>query len=140
MPAGLSSYIYTAMAGKTLSLCCISLSGDAINWTFSTGPDATHSLESFHCSTEQQAFSTKGIDFHPYCDSATITHLLKNLPGSTSVSNIVPLHGQKYGTAMFCFNYGINQLIESLMGTVLFNLNINFKGSGLRKGLAHHSQ
>lgn len=47
---------------------------------FSAGPDATHSPESFHCSSEQQVLSARGIDFHSWCDSTTITSLFKKLP------------------------------------------------------------
>lgn len=38
-----------------------------------------YSLESFHCSAEQHVHSGKCIDFYSWCDSATITSLLKKL-------------------------------------------------------------
>lgn len=74
-----SVHIYEVTWGKTLSLCrnseVIRLPGP-----FSAGPDATHSPESFHCSSEQQVLSARGIDFHSWCDSTTITSLFKKLP------------------------------------------------------------
>lgn len=52
-------HIYSLMAGKTLYLRCIS---ESIRLTgpFSAGPNAAHSPESFHCSTEQQVPLSQG--------------------------------------------------------------------------------
>lgn len=104
-PTGLSpQFTFTPWWLGKLCPCAVSLS-ELIRLTgpFSAGPNATYSPESFHCSTEQQVLSVRGIDFHSWCDSATITSLLKKLP--------VLCHGFQCTVCVHACEHVVNQCV-----------------------------
>lgn len=82
LPAALSPQFTFTIWWKGKSFPCAVSLWELIRLTgpFSARRNATHSLESFHCSTEQQVLSARSIDFHSWCDSATTTSLLKKSP------------------------------------------------------------
>lgn len=73
-------FTFKALLAGNPWTCVVSLSKPVrLTGPFSAGPSANHSPESFHCSAEQQVPLARGIDFHSWCDSATITSLFKKL-------------------------------------------------------------